>query len=125
VVSSSLQEIAVGTVLKSALSLAALAIAAPVHASAPPDIDFEWYASVGRSVPRTYAFPAPRAGHIWSPGHWETRGTRQTFVPGHWIVDDYAAQVAIHNPGPHAVIVKDPRGELIVTAPASYPAPTQ
>ena len=110
-----------GTVSRSALALAALAIAAPVHASAPPDIDFEWDANVGRSVAPTYAFPAPRAGYIWSPGLWEPRGTRQTFVRGHWIVDDYAAQLAIHNPGPHVVIVKDPRGELIVTAPASYP----
>ena len=109
------------TVSRNALALAALAFAAPVHASASPEIDFEWYANVGRSVAPTYAFPAPRAGYIWVPGHWETRGTRQAFVPGYWIVDDYAAQLAIHNPGPHVVIVKDPRGELIVTAPASYP----
>jgi len=102
--------------------LAASAIAAPTHAStASPGVDFEWYANVGRSVAPTYAFPAPRAGYIWFPGHWETRGTRQRFVAGHWIVDDYAAQLAIHNPGPHVLIVNDPRGELIVTAPASYP----
>ena len=105
-----------------ALALAALAIAAPAHAwSNSTDVDFEWYANVGMPVPATQAPPAPRSGYIWSPGHWETYGTRQRLVAGHWIVDDYAAQVAIENPGPHVVVISDPRGELIVTSPAAYP----
>ncbi len=110
---------------KYALALAALAIAAPAHASTnSTDVDFEWYANVGRSVPMTEPVPAPRPGYIWSPGHWETHGTRQRLVAGHWIVDDYAAQLAVHSPGPYNLVVIDPRGELIVTSPEAYPATT-
>ena len=117
------------TISTTLLALAALAMAAPAHAwntwNTSPEIDFEWYANVGRSAAPSYEFPPPRAGYIWSPGHWETRGTRQRFVAGHWIVDDFAAQVATHNPGPHVLIVRDPRGELLVTAPVEYPIPTR
>ena len=114
------------TISTTVLALAGLAMAAPAHAwNTSPDVDFEWYASVGRSAAPTYAFPPPRAGYIWSPGHWETLGTRQRFVAGHWIVDDFAVQLATHNPGPHVLIVADPRGELIVTAPVEFPISTR
>jgi hypothetical protein len=113
------------TVSRIALALAASALAAPAHASInSTDVDFEWYANVGRPVPAMQVAPAPRPGYIWSPGHWETHGTRQRLVAGHWIVDDYATKLATHSPGPHAVIVSDSRGDLIVTSPAAYPANT-
>ena len=73
-------------------------------------VDFEWYANVGRPMVESLvvAEPAPRAGHIWSPGHWEWNGRRHVWVAGHWIADDYAEQVALHNLG---------RGTLLAEAP--------
>ena len=100
----------------SILATAAMSFAAPALAwTVWPDVDFEWYASVGRQVAPTPHSPPARAGYIWSPGQWITHhGTRQSFVAGHWIVDDFAAQVATYNPGPHVLVLVDSRGELIV-----------
>lgn len=83
-------------ILRNALALAALSAATPALAwTTWPDIDFEWYASVGKSIaPAEEAYPAPRPGFIWSPAHWERRDTGPAWVAGHWIEDDYAAQVA-------------------------------
>ena len=60
-----------------------------------PDVDFQWYANVGQPyTTAAEATPAPRAGYIWAPGRYETFGTRQEWVAGHWIKDDLAEQVA-------------------------------
>jgi hypothetical protein len=118
-----MQEITMTAIPRFALALAASALAAPAYAfTGSYGVDFEWYANAGRSVPATQAAPAPRLGYIWSPNQWQTHGTGQTFVAGHWIVDDYAAQVEKHDPGPRLVLVTDPRGELILKSPAAYPA---
>ena len=107
------------TIQRILIALAGSAIASPALAStAAPDIDFAWYANAGRAEVSMPASPPARAGYIWSPTHWITHhGTRQSLVAGHWIVDDFAAQVATYNPGPHVVFVIDPRGELIVRSP--------
>ena len=84
-------------ILKSTLAAAALAFATPSLAwTAWPDVDFEWYANVGKSAPAAEAYPAPRAGYIWSPAHYEWTGERQVFVAGHWIADDYDRQWRIY-----------------------------
>jgi hypothetical protein len=83
---------------------AGFAICALASASVPalawtvwPDVDFQWYADVGKPMGATVeTYPAPREGFIWSPGHYETRGTRQAWVAGHWIRDDYQQQVATY-----------------------------
>jgi hypothetical protein len=64
-----------------------------------PDVDFQWYADVGRPMngATVELYPAPRAGWIWSPGHYENRAARQVWVEGRWIRDDYAQQVAMYN----------------------------
>jgi len=88
---------------------AGFATAALVSASVPalawtvwPDVDFEWYAGVGQTVgaPAVELYPAPREGHIWAPGHWETRGVRQAWVAGHWVADDYDQQLAAYGSPP-------------------------
>src|SRR5687767_13988489 len=33
---------------------------------------------------RYEAVPAPRGGHVWSPGHWQWRGNTHEWVAGHW-----------------------------------------
>jgi hypothetical protein len=80
-------------IVKSTLAAAGLAFAIPSLAwAAWPDIDFEWYANVGRAAPAAAAFPAPRAGYIWVPARYEWTGEREVFVAGGWIVDDYDRQ---------------------------------
>ena len=116
---------------------AGFAAAALTSASIPalawtvwPDIDFEWYADVGRPLayPQYVEItPAPRKGYIWSPGHWETRGLHQKFVAGHWVKDDYAEQVAVYRNGRTTTyatgspILYDSQGNVIPTDPNAYP----
>ena len=106
-----------------------------------PDVDFQWYADVGRPIngATVEIYPAPRAGWIWSPGHYEKRGTQQAWVEGRWIRDDYAQQVAIYNgrtafvdnaatpaapPPPMASdmpVIRDSAGNPIPLDPNAYP----
>ena len=91
-----------------------------------PDVDFEWYANVGRADAVVEIVRAPREGQIWSPGHWETRGTHQTFVAGQYVRDDYADQLAVYNNGRMVTyatgpfILRDADGNIIPTNPDAY-----
>ena len=113
---------------------AGFATAALVSGSIPalaytvwPDVDFEWYANVGKPLPGAVVevMPPARVGYIYAPGHWETRGTRQAWVAGHYIADDYNRQLAIYNApttvatGP--LILRDSQGNVIPTNPEAYP----
>lgn len=96
-----------------------------------PDVDFEWYANVGKPVAGTYyteVMPAPRPGYIWSPGHYEWTGSRQVWMPGVWVKDDYDRQwkaYAFNNgrttyaSGP--LELRDRDGNVIPTNPEAYP----
>lgn len=95
-----------------------------------PNVDFEWYADVGKplSPPVAEVFPAPREGFIWAPGHYErTAGNREQYIPGRWIVDDYPQQAARHSlpagsrlaTGP--VPLYDRQGNPIPMSPSAYP----
>jgi hypothetical protein len=93
-----------------------------------PDVDFEWYANVGRAAPVVEVTPASRAGYIWSPGRWETRGTHQVWTKGHWIQDDYQQQLMVYNNGNGTttyatgpLILRDSQGNVIPTQPDAYP----
>ncbi|HZZ94686.1 MAG TPA: YXWGXW repeat-containing protein [Usitatibacter sp.] len=103
-----------------------------------PDVDFEWYADVGKpmAAPAVEVYPAPREGYIWSPGHYENREARQVWVPGHWIRDDYQQQLAMYgsrttyvdNVAPQPVpeapgmpVIRDPAGNAIPMNPSAYP----
>jgi hypothetical protein len=116
---------------------AGFAAAAVASASIPalawtvwPDVDFEWYANVGKPLaPAAVQIAlAPRTGYIVVPGHWETRGTRQVYVASQYIKDDYPQQLAIYNnpngtttyaTGP--LILYDKDGNAIPTQPEAYP----
>ena len=119
-----------------ALISAGFATAALASASIPalawtvwPDVDdFEWYANVGKPLLVTEEpVPPPRAGYIWTPGHWENRATRQVWVAGRFIKDDYQEQLALYNvpagtqiaTGP--MILRDSQGNIIPTSPEAYP----
>src|SRR2546423_14017762 len=95
---------------------AGFATAALASASIPalawtvwPDVDFEWYANVGKPLVVTEEpVPPPRAGYIWTPGHWENRETLQVWVARRFVKDEYQVQPALYNV---------PEGTLIVTVP--------
>ncbi|CAM3473607.1 YXWGXW repeat-containing protein [Paracidovorax anthurii] len=36
-------------------------------------------------APRYERVPPPRRGMVWEQGHWEWRGHRHVWVPGHWL----------------------------------------
>jgi YXWGXW repeat-containing protein len=113
---------------------AGFATAALLSASVPalawtvwPDVDFEWYADVGHAVggPAVEVYPAARAGYIWAPGHWETRGVRQAWIAGHWVADDYNEQLAAYGSQSRYAsarpILLDRDGNVIPASPG-YPA---
>jgi WXXGXW repeat (2 copies) len=115
--------VSTGFVAAALLSASASALAWTVW----PDVDFEWYANVGRMPDATVEItPAPRDGYIWAPGHWETRGAHQGFVSGHWVKDDYRQQVLVYNNGATTyatgpMILRDSQGNIIPTNPSAYP----
>ena len=115
---------------------AGFATAALASASIPalawtvwPDVDFEWYANVGKPLVVTTVEPTPpaRAGYIWTPGHWETHVTRQEYVAGHFIKDDYQEQLAIYNIPAGTMVataplpLRDSQGNVIPLSPDAYP----
>jgi hypothetical protein len=105
----------------SILAAAAMSFAAPALAwTVWPDVDFEWYANVGRpAANEVQPEPAPRAGFIWAPAHHEWNGTRQVFTPGVWIEDDYDRQWRAY--ATDTLALRDSNGNLIPTDAASYP----
>lgn len=117
---------------------AGFALAALTSASVPalawtvwPDVDFEWYADVGKPLygPVVEVQPAPRAGYIYTPGHWENRERgHQTWVAGHYVKDDYERQVYVYNNGNGTTmyatgptVLYDNQGHAIPTSPDAYP----
>jgi len=118
---------------------AGFALAALTSASVPalawtvwPDVDFQWYADVGTPVNASVVefVPAPRAGYIWAPGHWESRGHRdhQVWVAGRYVKNDYERQVLVYNNDNGAAVyatgptvLYDRQGNMIPTSPDAYP----
>ena len=87
---------------RNALVVAGVVFTTPTLAwTVYPDVDFEWYANVGKyePTPAIQATPVTRMGYIWSPAHTEDRGSRQVYVAGHWVKDDYEEQRVAFNPG--------------------------
>ena len=94
-----------------------------------PDVDFEWYANVGKPVAGTTVevYPAPRAGYTWAPSHYEVSGTRQIYVPGVWVQDDYDRQWKMYANGTTTTYatgpleLRDKDGNVIPITPDAYP----
>ena len=93
-----------------------------------PNVDFEWYANVGKPLAgaSVEVFPAPREGYIWAPGRYETINGRQAWVAGRWVRDDYAERVALQivsettlASGPATLY--DRQGNAIPVTPDAYP----
>ena len=93
-----------------------------------PDVDFEWYASVGKPVAVAVEIqPASRPGYIWAPGHYEWTGARQAYMPGVWVADDYERQWKAYSDGRTTTYatgpleLRDRDGNVIPTSPDAYP----
>ena len=91
-----------------------------------PDVDFEWYANVGRTA-NAELMPAPRAGYIWAPGHYEWTGTRQVWAPGVWVRDEQSPHWTAFKSGPNTTSyttgpleLRDRDGNVIPTDPNAY-----
>lgn len=41
--------------------------------------------TVAPPAPRYEVVPAPRAGWVWAPGHWEWQGNRHVWMQGTWL----------------------------------------
>ena len=63
-------------------ALAAAVLTTPTLSLAGVDITID----TPPPAPRIEVLPAPRAGCIWAPGHWEWNGRFHTWVAGAWIV---------------------------------------
>ena len=94
-----------------------------------PDVDFEWYANVGKPVAGSTVevHPAPRPGYIWAPGHYEWNGTRQVWMSGVWVKDDYEQQWTAYSNGRTTTYatgpleLRDKDGNVIPINPEAYP----
>jgi hypothetical protein len=92
-----------------------------------PDVDFEWYANVGKQLVPAEIQPAPRPGYIWSPGHYEWNGTREVYMRGTWVKDDYDRQWRAYADGTTTsyangpLVLRDRDGNPIPTSPDAYP----
>ena len=111
------------------VALASASIPALAYNNVWPDVDFEWYANVGKPLagPVVLAL-APREGYIVVPGRVENRGTHQVYIASHYVRDDYPQQLAVYNnpngtttyaTGPF--ILRDRDGNIIPTQPEAYP----
>jgi hypothetical protein len=60
------------------------AVVAPLPAMAATSFDIQL--NFGPPAPRYEVVPAPRAGYVWSPGHWQWNAGsyRHVWVQGHW-----------------------------------------
>lgn len=66
-------------------TLFAAAAATPLSSMAASNVSL----TIGAAPPAPMyeRIPAPRAGHVWAPGHWEWTGRRHNWAPGYWVVE--------------------------------------
>jgi hypothetical protein len=60
------------------------AVVAPLPAMAATSFDIQL--NFAPPAPRYEAVPGPRAGYVWSPGHWQWNASsyRHVWIQGHW-----------------------------------------
>ncbi len=110
-----------------ACALAGVSLPAFSYTNNSTDVDFEWYANVGRTSPSgVELMPAPREGYIWAPGHYEWNGTRQVHMSGVWVRDEQHPKWTAFRSGPNTSYatgpfeLRDRDGNVIPTDPNAY-----
>jgi hypothetical protein len=75
--------LALGTAFAAPASMAASNVSVYIG-SAPP-------------APLVERIPAPRAGYVWAPGHWDWNGRRHAWASGYWVAarPGYAYQAPV------------------------------
>ena len=106
------------------LLLAVLILALPIKSSANVILSI----TIAPPPLPVYEQPlCPGDGYIWTPGHWENRATRQVWVAGRFIKDDYQEQLALYNVPAGTMVatgpttLRDNQGYIIPTNPEAYP----
>ena len=111
-------------ILKCVTPIATALLCTPAFA-VYPDVDFTWYANVGKNPAPQETLPAPRAGLIWSPAHTERIAGR---IPGHWVKDDFKEQSTLYGANWGSIqpaTIRDHDGKVIAmndpANPIEYP----
>lgn len=65
--------------------LAAAAVASALMGVGAAHAQYNAIVSVAPPAPRHEVVPAPRAGWVWAPGHYEYRGNEYRWVEGSWV----------------------------------------
>lgn len=65
--------------------LGALLAASLMGFGAAAQAQYTAIVSVAPPAPRHEIVPAPRAGWVWAPGHWEWRGNQYVWMEGQWM----------------------------------------
>lgn len=96
-----------------------------------PNVDFEWYANVGKDPGNTMLderYPAPRPGYVWAPGQYARAPNGDTqWVAGRWVRDEYEQHIATFTVPAGAMVASGPTvlrdrdGNVIPTNPEAYP----
>ena len=96
-----------------------------------PNVDFEWYANVGKAPANTMLderYPAPRPGYVWAPAQYTRAPNGDTqYVAGRWVRDEYEAHIATITVPAGAMVasgpatLRDKDGNVIPTNPEAYP----
>lgn len=68
-------------------TLLGAALAAALMGFGAAQAQYTAIVSVAPPAPRYEAVPAPRAGWVWAPGHYEWQGREYTWVEGQWMRD--------------------------------------
>ena len=67
------------TILGSVIAASLFGFGAAAHAQ------FNAIVAVAPPAPQYEVVPAPRAGYVWAPGHYEWRGNQHVWVQGQWL----------------------------------------
>jgi len=78
-----------------AMSLLAVATAAPTMASARSNVDVS--IAIGPPAAIVEEVPPPRVGYVWAPGYWAWNGHRHVWHKGYWLHDRHGYAWAPHH----------------------------
>ena len=66
-------------------SIAGALMAAVLSTAAYAGVDISFGIEIAPPPPRVEVLPAPRPGHIWTPGYWAWDHGRHVWIEGRWI----------------------------------------
>jgi hypothetical protein len=73
------------SMLKRKLLVAALAASSIGFIAVPASAAVGIYVDIAPPAPRYEVVPTARPGYVWTPGYWDWRNNRHTWVKGTWV----------------------------------------